>query len=61
MNAGPTMLGRLAFSGRTSWMNWLRRPRLNRAVHSVAVLMPARRARVSGFIWDTMTPGVDRR
>src|SRR5690606_26540423 len=40
------MLGSPACSGRTSWMNWLRRPRLNSAVHSVAVLTAARRARV---------------
>src|SRR6218665_3971307 len=32
------MFGRPGFSGRRSWMNWLRRPRLNRAVHRVAVL-----------------------
>ncbi|MNO10148.1 hypothetical protein D3C81_2338170 [compost metagenome] len=52
------MFGRLAFSGRTSWMNWLRRPRLKSAVHRVAVLTPANLARVSGFIWDTMAPGI---
>src|SRR6056297_1283189 len=32
---GPVRFGA---SGCTSWMNWLRRPRLNSAVHRVAVL-----------------------
>jgi hypothetical protein len=32
------MLGKLLLSGSTFWMNWLRRPRLNRALHKVAVL-----------------------
>src|SRR5436309_3291515 len=43
------MLGRLALSGCTSWMNWLRSPRLNRAVHSVAALTPMSMDLVSGF------------
>jgi hypothetical protein len=44
------MLGRPGLSGRTSWMNWWRRPRLNSAVHSVAVLTPMSFWRVSGFM-----------
>jgi hypothetical protein len=31
-------LGKLLLSGSTFWMNWLRRPRLNNALHKVAVL-----------------------
>src|SRR5215210_1693507 len=33
------MFSREAPTGRTSWMNWPRRPRLNRHVHRVAVLI----------------------
>src|SRR5690242_10074001 len=43
------MVPAFGFSGCTSWMNWLRRPRLNRAVHKVGVLTVFRRSRVSGF------------
>src|SRR6218665_3930849 len=42
------MFGRPGFSGRRSWMNWLRRPRLNRAVHRVAVLTFSNCSRVAG-------------
>ena len=40
------MFGRLPFKGRTSWTNWLRRPRLNKAVHRVATLTCISFARV---------------
>jgi len=36
-----------AWTGLTFWMNWLRNPRLNKAVHKVAVLTRIKRARVS--------------
>src|SRR6218665_381424 len=42
------MFGRPGFSGRRSWMNWLRRPRLNRAVHRVAVLTFSNCSREAG-------------
>src|SRR4051794_20369828 len=54
------MLGRLAFRGRTSWMNWLRRPRLKRAVHSVAVLTVMSWALVSGVNGMGMKASVGR-
>ena len=44
------MFGRLAFSGSTSWMNWWCRPRLNSAVHSVAVLTLISLCLVFGFM-----------
>jgi hypothetical protein len=44
------MLGRPGFSGSTPWMNWLRRPRLKSAVHSVAVLTFISSARVAGVM-----------
>ena len=40
---------RCVLTGSTSWMNWLRRPRLNNAVHSVAVLTAFSFSRVAGF------------
>src|SRR6185436_18425139 len=36
-------------TGSTSWMNWLRSPRLNSAVHSVGVLTCSSLSRVAGF------------
>src|SRR4051812_39309621 len=41
------MLGRPGLIGCTSCMNWLRRPRLKRAVQRVAVLTVASRSRVA--------------
>src|SRR5256885_10982396 len=59
------MFGSAGFSGRTSWMNWLRRPRLNSAVQRVAVLTAASCARVSFFtvvdLSDSQRPSAARR
>src|SRR4051794_41052676 len=49
------MLGPAGFSGRTFWIIWLRRPRLKRAVHRVAVLTFISCSRVSCFM--TGSPG----
>ena len=44
------MLRPFGLTGRTSWIVWLRNPRLYSAEHSVATETPISFSRVAGFI-----------
>ena len=56
VKAGPTSTGGTGERGCTFWMAWLRKPRLNKAVATVGVLMVLSLSRVATFRVDMAGP-----